>query len=347
LGQLLETGQTVIYHVGGDGDLEKGLDKNHEARATAGTSNIDVAHYANNGIAFAATTPGTITDVAAGLVTVLTGDTIVIRGSALNDGVYTVSTGGVAGTIRTTEATVFEAATPYVSIAKRAALSNNVVYDRETGLIWARYTSDTLKLGDASDGELCWNDVAMHFDLHGAAADLSIVVPDTLRITGGAAEIGFYTVGDVITCSGFANAVNNLTGYEITVVAVNGADLDITLDPSNNTLIAEVAGGARDIKLCCRSAFGYAVGANVASLGGYADGWRTPNKTELGSLLDYNLNPVTPALVAFPSFPNGHVWTSTTDPSVVANAYVTAPTDGTFISTVKTATENVALVRLG
>jgi len=348
LGELLVTGEIAdTYHVADDGDLEKGMAKSHDARATAGTADIDVSHYANNQIAFAATTPGMITDVAAALVTFLTGDTIVVRGSALNDGIYAVSTGGVAGTIRTTEATVLEAVGPFVSIAKRAALSNNVVYDRVTGLLWARYTSDTLKLGDASDGELCWNDVAMHFDLHTAAADLAIVVPDTLRIVGGAAEVGFYTVGDIVKCSGFANAVNNYAGYAVTAVVVNVGDLDITLDPSNNVLIAEVAGGARDIKLVCRSAFGMAEGANVAALGGYDNGWRVPNITEMASLLDFSLNPVTPALAAFPSWPDGHVWTSTTDPSTVANAYATGATDGTFLSTVKTATENVALVRLG
>jgi len=347
LGELLETGEATLYHVMDDGDLEKGLAKNHDLRVTAGTSNIDVPHYANNAIDFAATTPGTINDAGAGLATILTGDTIVVRGSTLNDGVYTVSTGGVAGVIRTTEATVLEAVGDFVSIAKRAALSNNVVYDRVTGLLWARYTSDTLKLGDASDGELCWDDAAMHFGLHAAAADLSIVVPDILRIVGGAAEVGFYTVGDVITCSGFANAVNNYTGYVVMAVVVNGADLDITLDPSNNVLIAEAAGGARDIKLCCRSAFGMAEGANVAVLGGYDNGWRVPNIIELASLLDFSLNPVTPDAATFTSWPNGHVWTSTTDPSTVANAYATGVGDGTFASTVKTATENVALVRLG
>lgn len=346
-GRLLETGETAdTYHVEDDGDLEKGLDVNRDVQAIGATSNVDVPHYANNGIDFAATTPGTINDAGAGFASILTGDTIVVRGSDLNDGVYTVSTGGVAGVIRTTEATVLEAAGDYVSIAKRAALSNNVVYDWVTGLMWTRYTSDTLKVGVLSDGELAWNDAALHFDLHGAAADLAMVMPgNIIRIVGGAAEIGFYTVGDIVTCSGFANAVNNYTGYVIAAVAVNGADLDITLDPSNHTLIAEAAGGARDIKLCCQSAFGYCAGANRAGLGGYT-GWRVPNITEMHSLLDFSLNPVTPNVATFPSWPDGHVWTSTTDPSTTANAYATTPTDGTFTSTVKTATENVGLVRL-
>ena len=316
--------------------------------------NIDVPHYANNQIAFAATTPGTITDVANGLATFLTGDTIVIRGSASNDGVYAVSTGAVAGTIRTTEPTLLEAATPYISIAKRAALSNNVVFDVVTGLMWARYTTYAaapLKWGEASDGKLSWNEAAMHFTLHAANADLSIIVPDTLQIVAGAAEIGFYTVGDVITCSGFANAVNNYTGYVVTAVVVNGADLDITLGPSNNTLIGEVAANA-DIKLCCRSAFAFAAGANVAELGGYDNGWRVPNITELHSLLDFSLSPVTPDTGVFPDWPydgtGGYVWSSTTDPTATTDAYRMGALDGVFSAVAKdTSDHNVALVRLG
>ena len=347
LGELLVTGEVAdTYHVADDGDLEMGMAKSHDTRATAGNADIDVPHYASSQITF--TAPSTILDGAAGLATFLNADTIVVRGSSINDGVYTVNVaGGPSFTVNEATIQTDAVAGDFVSIAKRAALSNNVVYDRVTGLLWARYTSDTLKLGDVSDGELVWNNAALHFDLHTAAADLAIVVPDTLRIVGGAAEVGFYTVGDIVKCSGFANAVNNYAGYAVTAVVVNVGDLDITLDPSNNVLIAEVAGGARDIKLVCRSAFGMAEGANVAALGGYDNGWRVPNITEMASLLDFSLNPVTPALAAFPSWPDGHVWTSTTDPSTVANAYATGATDGTFLSTVKTATENVALVRLG
>ena len=350
LGELLVTGEVAdTYHVADDGDLEMGMAKSHDTRATAGTSNIDVPHWAGDNVTFTAGPPGILTDGDNSLETVAIGDTVVIRGSLQNDGVYTVSNiAGLPGNFQTTEAMTADAVPgPFVSIAQRAALSNNVVYDRVTGLLWARYTSDTLKLGVGSDGELCWNDATKHFILHALAADLQMIVPDTLRIVGGSAEEPFYTVGDVIVCAGFANAVNNYTGYAVTAVVVNVGDLDITLDPSNNTLIAEVAGGNRSIKLVCQSAFGMAEGAKVAALGGYDNGWRVPNITELASLLDFSLNPVTPALAAFPSWPDGHVWTSTTDPSTVANAYATGATDGTFLSTVKTATENVALVRLG
>lgn len=344
-GLLLETGQTAIYHVMGDGDLENGLDKSHEARATAGTTNVDVPHYAANTISF--TAPSTVSDTANGLATILTGDTVTIRGSTSNDGVYTVAGGGVAGSFTVNEVTIqTEAAGDYVSICKRAAMSNQTVYDQVTGLLWLRNTTTGLKWGVASDGNLVWDDAAAHFTLHGAAADLAIVVPNILRIVGGAAEVGFYHAGDALVCSGFANGVNNLTGYRVTLVAVNGADLDITLDPSNNTLIAEAAGGARDIKLCCQSAFAYAAAATQARLADYGD-WRVPNITEARSILDYSLNPVTPDVVAFPSWPNGLWWTSTTDPSVTANALSALAGSGVFASLVKTSTRLVPLVRLG
>lgn len=70
-------------------------------------------------IAFAETiagAPGEITDTKNNLASFKTGDAIVVSGSASNDGTYTVSIGGVAGTIRTTEETNFEAAGATVTI---------------------------------------------------------------------------------------------------------------------------------------------------------------------------------------------------------------------------------------
>ncbi|MBU1067398.1 DUF1566 domain-containing protein [Patescibacteria group bacterium] len=113
-----------------------------------------MVHLSAATIAFAATTPGTITDSGNGLALFKTADVITITGSASNDGVYTISTGGVAGTIRTTEATLLEAAGATVSIAKREAMSNNCVLDRNTGLMWARYQGT--KQGITSNGAICW-----------------------------------------------------------------------------------------------------------------------------------------------------------------------------------------------
>jgi hypothetical protein len=160
-GNLLVTGQTTQYNGElDDGFYEMGLVKSYTVLTTgqySGTSNIDLIHLTDTSIAFAATTPGTITDTNNNLAIFQTGDVIVITGSALNDGVYNVSTGGVAGTIRTTEATVLEAAGPSISIAKREALSNNCVRDNNTRLMWARYTSaEQAAMGAASDGKMEW-----------------------------------------------------------------------------------------------------------------------------------------------------------------------------------------------
>ena len=357
LGELLVTGETAdTYHVGSDGDLEMGMAKSHDTRATAGTTDIDVPHYAFNTIHF--TAPDTITDTNNGLATFLDADRIVVRGTTLNDGEYTIAGGGggAAGTITVTAGITTEDERPvYISIAKRAALSNNVVYDRVTGLLWARYPTSAVPAapswGEASDGKLCWAEAATQFALHAANTDLTIVVPNTLRIENGEAELPAFTVGDVIVCSGFANPVNDYTGYVITAVVVNSPDLDITLDPSNHTLIGEVGINA-SISLCCRSAFAFAAGANVAGLGGYYDGWRVPNITEMHSLLDFSLSPVTPAVGVFDDWPydgdGGNIWTSTTDPTATTDAYVTGALDGTFVAVAKdTMDENVVVVRLG
>jgi len=237
---LLKTGQLTCYAIGDDGDKQKGSSKIYQVLTTgsqSGSATVDSPHYAANTVAFAATTPGTITDSANLLATVLTGDKIRIRGSALNDqaGVeYNVSTGGVAGTIRTTEATVAELAGAYITICKRATHSNNVVVDLRSDprfgrRMRARYVQDG-KIGPASDGKLNWYDATKCYTLHPAAADLQMIASTkTLKIVGGAGEIARYFIGMVIVNSGFAVACNNLPGYIIQSVTVNEADLDIVL----------------------------------------------------------------------------------------------------------------------
>ena len=158
---LLATGQTTQYSGElDDGHYEVGKEKGYDVHTLgqfAGTSNIDLVHLTDTSIAFAATTPGTITDTNNQLAMFKTGETIVISGSVGNDGVYTVSTGNVAGTIRTTEPTILGAAGPSVSIAKREAHSNNCVLDRQTGLMWSRYASSTYAtMGTGGDGKMPW-----------------------------------------------------------------------------------------------------------------------------------------------------------------------------------------------
>lgn len=360
-GRDFETGQVTAYHVGDDGDHEIGLDKQYTVFSTgdySGTVNLDVPHYAGNGLAFAATTPGTITDSANGLATFLTGDVIVVRGSAGHDGVYNVSTGGVAGTIRTAEATTLEAAGAYISICKRASHSNNCVQDLVTGKTWSRYSSSAEKVGEASNGKLDWYDAAGScFTLHAAAADLQMVASATapiLRIVGGAGEVAVYNVGDVIVCGGFADADNNLLGWVLQSVTVNGADLDLTLGPPNSNLLADIsseaAGGSRDIKLVCRSVFSYAAAANAANsgagLGGLTD-WRIPNTFEFVSLMNMEAPNAVPDSTAFPSWPADYFWSSTVQPTSTVNSMTVAYSHGIVLNKYRVDTRHAALVRGG
>lgn len=161
MARVLKTGQTTQYSSElDDGYYQAGITKDYTvltAGQYSGTANVDLIHYTAATIAFAATTPGTITDSANGLAMFKTGDIIVITGSGANNGTYTVSTGNVAGTIRTTEALADEAAGGAVSIAKREAKSNNCVHDNNTGLMWLRDPSNyPAKMGLTSAGTMPW-----------------------------------------------------------------------------------------------------------------------------------------------------------------------------------------------
>lgn len=181
--------------------------------------------------------------------------------------------------------------------------------------------------------------------MHPAAADLQMIAAtNTLRIVGGAGEVARYDVGDIIDCSGFVNAANNLPGYPVLSVTVNGADLDIVLDPINNVLVNEAAAGVRDIRLVCRSIFGYCAAANAVSLGGYTD-WRVPYDVELASLREMEAPSAVPDAVAFPGWPNDYLWASTSTPSALASAMRLDFTTGIVHFTGKTASFLTALVR--
>jgi hypothetical protein len=238
----------------------------------------------------------------------------------LNDGVYTVAVGGVAGSIVVNEiAIVNEGAGAYVTLCKRSSPSNNCVLDNVTGLMWKRNPTGTIglveRVGPGSVGKMNWYDTATCFTLHPAAADLQIIAtPPTLRIVGGAGEMARYFAGMLLDLTGFANAINNLPGYRVTAVTVNGADLDLSIWNGRNTLIAEAAAGARDIRVVCRSIFAYCAGAIAVSFGGYTD-WRIPNDDEFISLWDMEAPTGAPNATAFPNWPTvGGFWSSTTIP---------------------------------
>jgi hypothetical protein len=148
----------------------------------------------------------------------------------------------------------------------------------------------------------------------------------------------------IIDPSGFANAVNNLPGYRVTSVAVNGADLDILLWRSNNTLIAEAAAGARDIRVVCQSIYTYCAGANIAGFCGYTD-WRIPSDIESLSLRDMEAGTAYPNIVAFPDW-LASTWTSTTVSNSTAQSMYVFWTSGVIANAVKTsAAPSCLLVR--
>ena len=321
---VLKTGQTTCYASGDDGDEETGVSSSlaiYDTDQYNGTTAIDCPHYAAATLAFVAATKK-ITDSAAGLVTVLTGDTIRIRGSASNDGVYTVATGGVAGEIVTTEALVDEGAARYITICKRESHSNNAVLDQRTGLMWSRYVSGA-KVGPASDGKLAWYDATLCYTLHPAGADLSMTATtSTVKVVGGAGEVARYNAGYRLEFSGFASAANNLAGgYRVVSVTVNGADLDIVIDPINQTLVSEAAAGARAIKIVCQSIWSYLGAARAASLSGFTD-WRVANFGKALSIHVAEAPLWAPDSTAFPSWPSGTViHTSTTYPATTTSSF--------------------------
>lgn len=349
--RLLNGGQVASYYIGDAGDYKTGGDRAYIFLTTgqySGTVNLDVPHYAATGLAFVNAT-SKITDSGSGLVTFLTNDIVVVKGSANNDGVYTVATGGVAGEIVVNETLTNEAAGSVIKLYKRAAHSNNVVRDTRTSNEWSRYTSNAEDVGVASDGQLSWYDAATCYVLHGAAADLQMIAAtNTLRIVGGAGEIATYDVGDPIVCSGFADADNNLPGWVIQSVTINGADLDLVLGPPDSNKLAdladEAAGGARDIKLVCRSIGGYVAAANVASLGGYTD-WRIPDDVELINLRNMEAPNALPDATAFPSWPATYVWSSTTLPSNTSVAMLVLFSSGYVSYSTKSTAYVGALVR--
>ena len=230
---LQKTMQTTIYHTGDNGDIQNGVTPSYSILTTgqySGTTNVDTPHYAAATISFDSASKE-IRDSANGMAQFKTGDTIRIRGSLSNDGVYTVATGNVAAKAITTEGIVSEVAGMYITVCKRTTPSNNAVVDLNTGLMYKRYTTFGEKTGLASDGKLCWYDATKCYTIHAAAADLAMnAATKTLTIVGGAGEIAKFGAGQLIQFAGFAVANNNkVGGFRVVSATVNGADLDIVL----------------------------------------------------------------------------------------------------------------------
>jgi len=154
-GRVLKTGQTTQYNSElDDGHYEKGRAKAYDILTTgqySGTSNVDLIHLTAATISFDAATKE-IRDSGNAMAMFKTSETLVVTGSTDNNGTFTVATGNVAAKAVVNEALTDEAAGATVSIAKREAISNNCVLDKNTGLMWLRYS--TAKMGTGGNGKM-------------------------------------------------------------------------------------------------------------------------------------------------------------------------------------------------
>ena len=344
---LLKTGQITSYFIGDDGDRQKGITKAYQVNTTnsqSGNATVDSPHYAAATISFNAAA-NLIVDSANGLATVLLGDTIRIRGSGSNESVLIVTVANGANNVVVNGPVVSEAAGNYITLSKRASHSNNTVKDLNTGLEWARYVQ-VGKIGPASDGKLNWYDTAKCFTLHVADAHVAIIAGNILRIDGSDQSARFFA-GQVLVCSGFTNAVNNLPGLPVTSVSYTGGNTDIVVNSGNQILIPEAAGGSRDIKVVCQNMFAYVAAVNASALGGYTN-WRVADDVELFSLRDMEQPTAAPDAVAFPGWPTSdYFWSATTHPNYVDFAMLVIFSYGYVSSASKTSPYFVALVRGG
>lgn len=169
---LLATGQTVQYSDElDDGYYEKGKAKAFQVLSTggyAGTVNVDLVHLVSDAISFDAATRTITCTGQMGVFKAAGGETIVVSGSASNDGVYTTASADANGVV-VVEALQDEAAGATISIAKRSAKSNNCVLDLNTGLLWSRYVSNYV--GATGTGVVPWTGVPYDAFAYAAAAN--------------------------------------------------------------------------------------------------------------------------------------------------------------------------------
>lgn len=142
LAKLLATGQLTQYSSElDDGYYHKGILKSYTVNTTgaqSGTTNVDVPHLVSDTGAFTAVDQ-TYTDAGkCGVFKAGGGETIVITGSGSNNGTFT-TVSATANTVVFTSGIVNEPDAPMTTFAKREAISNNTVFDNNTGLTWLRY----------------------------------------------------------------------------------------------------------------------------------------------------------------------------------------------------------------
>ena len=165
--------------------------------------------------------------------TLIAADTLVVKGTVSNNTSFTVVTGATPNVCIVTETITNESAGNYVTIYKRAAISNNVVYDESSKLYYLRYTTGgpVLKLGQTSNGLLNWYDATACFIIYPSDGNLSMDATNKqLKITGGSGLANRFNVGTFLQFSGFTIANNNRAGgYRCDAITISGSDLLLTL----------------------------------------------------------------------------------------------------------------------
>lgn len=156
--RILATGQLTQYSSElDDGYYRRGNVKSYAVLTTgsqSGSSNVILVHLAaNTGVSFDGPSKEIRCTGGMGVFKAAGGETIVVTGSVSNNTTFTTSS-ATADKIVVTVAPTTEAAGASVSIAKRESISNNVVIDNGTGLMWTRYPS--VKMGVAGNGITVW-----------------------------------------------------------------------------------------------------------------------------------------------------------------------------------------------
>lgn len=177
-GMLLATGQVTQYSSElDDGFYKKGIVKAYTILTTgaqSGNVTIDLTHLLSDTGAFTAADK-TYTDAGkCGVFKAEGGETIVITGSASNNGTFTTAS-ATANTVVFVQTIVNEADAPMTTFKKREVISNgnNVVIDNNTGLMWARYQST--KMGIAGNGKMPWTGVPYDIFAYCAAANVAVL----------------------------------------------------------------------------------------------------------------------------------------------------------------------------